>query len=43
MVSHSVTTIRSYCTSGLVLEKGRATYYDNIQAAIAAHERNMAA
>ncbi|HMR51732.1 MAG TPA: ABC transporter ATP-binding protein [Amaricoccus sp.] len=43
MVSHSVTTIRAYCTSGLVLEKGRATYYDNIQAAIAAHERNMAA
>ena len=43
MVSHSVTTIRAYCTSGLVLEKGRATYYDNIQAAIAAHERNIAA
>jgi capsular polysaccharide transport system ATP-binding protein len=43
MVSHSVTTIRAYCTSGLVLEKGRATYYDSIQAAIAAHERNMAA
>jgi len=43
MVSHSVTTIRAYCTSGLVLEKGRATYYDNVQAAIAAHERNMAA
>jgi len=43
MVSHSVNTIRSYCTSGLVLEKGRATYYDNVQAAIAAHERNMAA
>jgi len=43
MVSHSVTTIRAYCTSGLVLEKGRATYYNNIQAAIAAHERNMAA
>ena len=43
MVSHSVNTIRNYCTSGLVLEKGRAVYFDDVDAAIAAHEANMAA
>jgi capsular polysaccharide transport system ATP-binding protein len=43
MVSHSTSTIRSYCTSGLVLEGGRAIYYADVDAAIAAHEANMAA
>lgn len=42
MVSHSTNTIRSYCTSGLVIEDGQATYFPEIRAAIAAHERNMA-
>jgi len=42
MVSHSVNTIRSYCEAGLVLENGRARYYDNVKDAIAVHERNMA-
>jgi capsular polysaccharide transport system ATP-binding protein len=42
MVSHSTDTIRAYCTSGLVLEDGQATYYPDIKAAIAAHQRNMA-
>ena len=39
--SHSTRTIRSYCTSGLVIEKGRARYYEDIEEAIAAHEANM--
>lgn len=43
MVSHSTGTIRSYCTSGLVLENGRAAYYPDIGEAIEAHDRNMAA
>jgi capsular polysaccharide transport system ATP-binding protein len=43
MVSHSIRTIRSYCTSGLVLEGGIARFYPDVEAAIAAHERNMAA
>jgi capsular polysaccharide transport system ATP-binding protein len=43
MVSHSINTIRTYCTSGLVLDGGRATYYPDIAEAVAAHERNMAA
>lgn len=43
MVSHSDRTIREYCTSALVLEGGRAVYYDDVARALAAHERNMAA
>jgi len=43
MVSHSISTIRTYCTSGLVLEGGRATFYEDVADAVAAHQRNMAA
>ena len=43
MVSHSTRTILDYCTSGLVLENGRATYFENVREAIALHERNMKA
>lgn len=42
MVSHAYGTLREYCTSGLVLEDGRAIYFDDIEAAIAQHEANMA-
>ena len=42
MVSHSVNTIRSYCTSGMVVEAGRVRYFDDVEAAIATHEANMA-
>lgn len=41
MVSHSINTIRTYCTSGLVLEAGHATYYEDIAEAVAVHEANM--
>ena len=43
MVSHSINTIRNYCTSGLVLENGRATYFEDIAEAVDAHAANMAA
>ena len=43
MVSHSINTIRTYCTSGLVLDGGRATFYPDIADAVDAHESNMAA
>ena len=43
MVSHSVPTIRAYCTAGLVLEGGQARYFDDVEEAIAQHEANMAA
>jgi capsular polysaccharide transport system ATP-binding protein len=41
MVSHSPATIRSYCRSGLVLEGGEATYFEDVEDAIAQHQRNM--
>lgn len=43
MVSHSTGTIRSYCSSGLVLEGGRVRYFEDVEDAIATHEANMAA
>jgi capsular polysaccharide transport system ATP-binding protein len=43
MVSHSTATIRSYCTCGLVLEGGKVSFFKDVEEAIAAHERNMAA
>jgi capsular polysaccharide transport system ATP-binding protein len=41
MVSHSLDTLRSYCTSGLVLENGRATYFEDIGDAVTQHRHNM--
>jgi capsular polysaccharide transport system ATP-binding protein len=43
MASHSTGTIRKYCTSGLVIENGRAAYFEDVETAIAFHEGNMAA
>ena len=42
MVSHSTGAIRRFCDSGFVLENGAATFYDDVEEAIAAHEANMA-
>jgi capsular polysaccharide transport system ATP-binding protein len=42
VVSHSMTLLRRICTVGAVLEQGRLTWYDDVESAIAAHERNMA-
>lgn len=41
MVSHSVGTIRSYCEAGLVIEGGKARYFEDVREAIEVHERNM--
>jgi capsular polysaccharide transport system ATP-binding protein len=41
MVSHSLDTVHSYCTSGLVLENGRASYFEDIRDAVARHRHNM--
>ncbi|MNT47857.1 Polysialic acid transport ATP-binding protein KpsT [compost metagenome] len=41
MVSHSTSTIREYCDSGIVLEKGKLTYFDDVEDAIIAHDKNM--
>jgi len=41
MVSHSISTIRSYCDSGIVLEGGQTTWYPDVEEAVEAHKRNM--
>jgi capsular polysaccharide transport system ATP-binding protein len=41
MVSHSSSTLRDFCQAGIVLEGGSLVYYDDLEAAIAAHETNM--
>ena len=43
VVSHSMSTLQSYCTSGAVLERGQLTYYPDLDEAITVHTRNMAA
>jgi capsular polysaccharide transport system ATP-binding protein len=41
MVSHSTTTIRNYCDSGVVLENGRLTFFESVEDAISVHSKNM--
>ncbi len=43
VVSHSMGTLRRLCDMGAVLEAGRLTLHDDLEEAIAIHERNMAA
>ena len=43
VVSHSMATIRRLCTSGVVLEGGKLTYFDDINDAIRQHENNVRA
>lgn len=43
VVSHSARMIRDMCQVGVVLEHGKLSYYDDIEAAIEHHMRNMAA
>lgn len=42
VVSHSMPMMRDMCKVGVVLEDGRLSYYEDIEAAIEHHERNMA-
>jgi len=42
IVSHSLGFVRRVCEAGVLLEAGRATWYDDIDAAIAAHQAAMA-
>ncbi|WP_193140403.1 MULTISPECIES: ABC transporter ATP-binding protein [unclassified Meridianimarinicoccus] len=41
MVSHGMGQIRSMCDEAAVLDRGKMTYFDNVNDAIAFHERNM--
>lgn len=40
MVSHSMTQLRDFCDSGVVLDKGRLQFFDDLEEAIALHEYN---
>ncbi len=42
-VSHSTAQIRKVCTAGAVLEQGALVYYQDVEEAIAHHDRNMKA
>lgn len=42
MISHSASTLRQFCTAGLVLEHGRVTYHADLDAALEMHEANLA-
>ena len=41
VVNHSMGLIRELCDVGVVLEGGHATFYEDLEEAIAAHEDNM--
>lgn len=43
VVSHSMGMVRDLCQVGVVLENGKLTYYEDINAAIEHHTRNMEA
>lgn len=40
-VSHSLPQVREVCRAGVVLERGKLTYYEDVEDAIAHHSRNM--
>jgi capsular polysaccharide transport system ATP-binding protein len=42
VVNHDMNQIRQFCDAGLVLEAGKLIYFDDLEAAIAAHEDTMA-
>lgn len=41
MVSHNVEQLRAMCDVGVVLENGRAVYYEDLEEALDHHNRNM--
>ena len=41
VVSHGMDQIRQLCDVGIVLENGRATYFEDLEEAIAQHNENM--
>ncbi|MEO9528196.1 ABC transporter ATP-binding protein [Roseibium sp.] len=42
MVSHSTSSLKDFCTTGVVLEDGKLTYFPDIDDAIESHDENMA-
>lgn len=42
MISHSMAGIRKFCDSGCIIDGGRLTLYDDVEEAIAIHQKNQA-
>ena len=42
VVNHSMNQLRQFCDSGLVLENGRVTFFDDLEEAIDRHEAQLA-
>jgi capsular polysaccharide transport system ATP-binding protein len=42
MVSHSMPTVRDFCTSGILIDDGRATYFPVLEDAISAYSQSIA-
>ena len=42
MVNHNLRELQEFCDAGLVLEQGKAHYFDNIADAVALHQANLA-
>ncbi|MBK7954976.1 MAG: ABC transporter ATP-binding protein [Candidatus Accumulibacter sp.] len=43
MVSHSESTLKQFCTAGILLEKGRAHWFDDINDALRAYQESISA
>jgi capsular polysaccharide transport system ATP-binding protein len=41
VVTHDMNQVRQLCEAGMVLENGSLAWYDDVEAAIAHHQRNM--
>ncbi|MCW9043121.1 MAG: ABC transporter ATP-binding protein, partial [Pseudopelagicola sp.] len=42
MVSHDMTQVRKFCDAGIVLERGKISYFEDLEEAISIHEAHMA-
>lgn len=42
LVSHNLSELQEFCDAAILLDKGRLTYFDDLEAAVAHHRRNMA-
>ncbi len=42
MVSHEMAQVKAFCNAGVLLDRGRVTYFDDLEEAIAMHERLLA-
>lgn len=41
MVSHSMSEVRAFCDSGMILDQGRVTYFEDIEEAIEQHKKML--